>query len=774
MWRSVAHSEIHMTEQLQEQFSVDSALLKELGEQLVGAPYIALAELIKNSYDADATRMEIKFGKDRIEVSDNGHGMDRHEFRTRWMRVGSTHKATEEKSRVLARPLTGSKGVGRLAAQFLGSRVELQTTSAHNPEEQLTAQIDWEQAVKAGELTKATAQYSVGPQSADYPAKAPSGTMIKIDGLRQTWSPEDFEKLAREIWFLRPPFADGLGRKVNAECSFEVQLSADQQAQKAFDTQLRRVLDLWMARIRGRLKTTAKESKGTTTDAKEPRRSIVELLIEFQSGEVVRETYKLPLSAEESDRVSKEGGTNIGSNSLLDSCQFEIRVFDLRNKQRFGIKVGEAREYLNEHGGVHVYDGGFRIPFAGPEADWLGLEIRHSHRLATTWLLPSELRLKGAATQLPTNSRVFGAVFVDTSNERRSAKRSTRNGERIWYEDHLQIQVSRDRLVRNGAFAQLRYVILRALEHYATQQAKRKLADIERRRDVTSPSDSARSALEILSFHREEMPIKAYREIGKAIHGTANDARLQAELHQDLTSQLATFASAGTLALVYDHEVSRQISRAESIASQIREANASQPASSDLAGIAAEFDEWVDHAKGIRSLVRHLSEPELRGATDRFRLSAVLTDAGKGARILTRGIPVIYSGIPENTRLPRGLYGGWIALFQNLFVNAANAIVAEGDAGRIKVDFVESDSISRVRIQDSGVGADLREAESYFDPFVRKLVIPPARRELAAGGTGLGLTIARMIAKDANADLRFTEPDPPYATAIELQWVESS
>ena len=783
-----------MTEQFQEKFSVDSALLKELGEQLVGAPHIALAELIKNSYDADANRVEIEFGNDRIEVSDNGHGMDADEFRTRWMRVGSTHKAAEQTSRGFARPLTGSKGVGRLAAQFLGSRIQLQTNSARNPIQQLTANIDWEQAVNAGELTSATAQYSVGPQRGSFPSEAPSGTTIKIEGLRQAWSAEDFEKLAREIWFLRPPFADGLGRRVNAASSFEIQLNAEQSAQKAFDTQLRRVLDLWMTRIRGRLRSVPKRSMRTPANSKDglrtpddekeqsqaphgvkdPRRSVIDLLIEFQSGKAIRERFEIPLTSEESDRVAKEAGTNLGTQSLLDSCQFEIRVFDLRNKQRFGIKVGEARAYLNKHGGIHVYDGGFRIPFSGPEADWLGLEIAHSHRLATTWLLPSELRVQGAATYLPTNSRVFGAVFVDTSNERRAAKRVTPDGDRTWYEDHLQIQVSRDRLVRNGAFTQLRYVIVRALEHYATEQAKKRLEEIERQRDVTSPSASTRSALEILSSHRDEMPSRVYRALRAAMNDVAKEARMQAELHQELASHLATFASAGSLALVYDHEVSRQISRVERITRQLREFDDAHAFPPELATIAAEFDEWANHAKSIRSLVRHLSEPDLREANDRFRLSVVLAEATQGARILTRGIPVTLKGIPANARLPRGLYSAWIALFQNLFVNSANAIIAKGDAGNIKVDFLERGRLSVVRVQDTGIGVDLREADSYFDPFVRKLEIPPSRRELAAGGSGLGLTIVRMIAKDAQSEIRFCKPEPGFATAIELQWVEST
>ena len=64
-------------------FTVDSELLKELGEGLVGKPYIALAELIKNGYDADASKVTIEFypKKDQIIVYDNGHGMNFDEFK---------------------------------------------------------------------------------------------------------------------------------------------------------------------------------------------------------------------------------------------------------------------------------------------------------------------------------------------------------------------------------------------------------------------------------------------------------------------------------------------------------------------------------------------------------------------------------------------------------------------------------------------------------------------------------------------------------------------
>ncbi len=64
-------------------FTVDSKLLEELGQRLVAKPSIALAELVKNAYDADAHLVEIDFRPkdDLISVRDDGHGMTLEEFR---------------------------------------------------------------------------------------------------------------------------------------------------------------------------------------------------------------------------------------------------------------------------------------------------------------------------------------------------------------------------------------------------------------------------------------------------------------------------------------------------------------------------------------------------------------------------------------------------------------------------------------------------------------------------------------------------------------------
>jgi hypothetical protein len=61
-------------------FTIESRIIRELGERLVKEPEIALLELIKNSYDADATRTLVSFGTDAIIVTDDGGGLTIDEF----------------------------------------------------------------------------------------------------------------------------------------------------------------------------------------------------------------------------------------------------------------------------------------------------------------------------------------------------------------------------------------------------------------------------------------------------------------------------------------------------------------------------------------------------------------------------------------------------------------------------------------------------------------------------------------------------------------------
>lgn len=113
-------------------FTVDTKLFRELGELLVGRDSTALVELIKNSYDADATKVSIigqnlgDQSKGSIIVEDNGIGMDVDDFEKGFLRIaGRTKNTSDRRSPWFKRRFTGEKGVGRLAAHKLAKNLEV-------------------------------------------------------------------------------------------------------------------------------------------------------------------------------------------------------------------------------------------------------------------------------------------------------------------------------------------------------------------------------------------------------------------------------------------------------------------------------------------------------------------------------------------------------------------------------------------------------------------------------------------------------------------------
>jgi hypothetical protein len=187
------------------EFSVDAALLKELGERLVGKPHVALAELVKNAYDADATKVRITIERDFIEVVDNGDGMTKTDFKKFWMRVGTTHKQDLPVTPLFKRTVSGSKGVGRLSVQFLGSSLEMWSVARGGVRTALRAVVDWRKAQRAASLIKSGATLFRTAPSEALPRGFEHGTRLRIKGLNQEWGPEELQGLALELWFLRPP-----------------------------------------------------------------------------------------------------------------------------------------------------------------------------------------------------------------------------------------------------------------------------------------------------------------------------------------------------------------------------------------------------------------------------------------------------------------------------------------------------------------------------------------------------------------------------------------
>jgi hypothetical protein len=114
-------------------FVVDTQLFRELGELLVGSDATALLELVKNSYDADATVVTVHGQRlsskkqGLILVFDDGNGMTLRQFRQGFLRLAGRSKTTgDRRSSRYGRRYTGEKGVGRLATHKLAQLIEVE------------------------------------------------------------------------------------------------------------------------------------------------------------------------------------------------------------------------------------------------------------------------------------------------------------------------------------------------------------------------------------------------------------------------------------------------------------------------------------------------------------------------------------------------------------------------------------------------------------------------------------------------------------------------
>lgn len=115
--------------------TASARLIMQLGDQLIEDELVALLELIKNAYDADANNVDVlidtntvtPYGKGRIEIKDDGNGMIPSIVRNSFLRLSTSFKEEEKSSIYYHRRVLGKKGIGRLSFQRLGNYISVET-----------------------------------------------------------------------------------------------------------------------------------------------------------------------------------------------------------------------------------------------------------------------------------------------------------------------------------------------------------------------------------------------------------------------------------------------------------------------------------------------------------------------------------------------------------------------------------------------------------------------------------------------------------------------
>lgn len=733
-------------------FTVASQLLRELGERLVRRASTALGELVKNAYDADAFHVEIRLEprnpeanfEGRIEVRDSGHGMTRSEFRDYWMRIGDDRKAVERFSPYLTRPLAGSKGVGRIAAQYLSHKLRIETISVKQPDSKLVAWLDWDEAVERGDLHEVGVRYreeSAGPL--EYP-----GTTVVLEDLKQGWDRREIVNLAHDIWTLEPPF-----RKRDQRANIRIDeipplppegqssetprtesgqdyrrpedfailfYSPYEEATREFEGLRRQVMNLWAARIVGRIRS------GNPL-----------VSIEFRGEEPLTEEFR---------NLRGTGPAKV------EDAFFEILLFDPRGRQPGGIPVRDVREYLRDHGGVHIFYHGFRLPYYGEvQNDWLRITYDHARRLSVSELLPEELKVPEGMYYMPTYHQVFGFVEIRAGDE-----------------DKLVISISRDRLEEDTpAFAKLRDVVRASLHWYGSLRTLRLREDIAEK--PVKPRKAVSDVTEVLRLYERQIPKKASRMLEKAARRTARALQAEESGTARQLAALSGYATAGIAAIAYHHEIVHQLSELEQLAEELEESEGHATAERNQI-LRLRLLNWTARIRQLSALFAPYLEEENVQEERRFRAKAVVDDVLIQMGTILERVSVD-TDLQDDMRLPKATYIEWISILQNVLFNALNAL-QDSERPRIRISSEVEGKSRRIVVEDSGIGVDLSSPKELFRPFVRGIAIDPTLGELGYGGSGLGLTIVKMIAERRDSSVGFRKPSKEFSTRFVLEWEE--
>lgn len=409
-----------------------SHLLQLLGEELIGDDRLAIFELVKNGYDADANEVEITVdlavhSKKSIIVQDSGTGMTLDDITGKWLELATDSRRRNRavRTRQFHRLALGEKGVGRIASFKLGRYVTLTTKAAGQPEYEAT--IDWDKLLDQGPYLE---NLSVRVQENDEPKVfigKSTGTRIAISGLRrEQWTRGDLRKLYRLVTSLASPFETPDQFKVKFNAPGREGDLKDLVAPNDF-------LDLAVWKFAFTIKGQAFNWKYAFNP---PHWKSVKARTEEQRNDRLLLTPANDQDGIKRRSSSKDEALLLSEGDLEGIGPIKGRIYAYYRRSEVLNATGsstQVKSWLDDQTGVRVYRDGVRVFTYGERTDdWLGLNVR---------------RINTPAGKLGTNS-VVAAIHLDLDESTGLREKTNREG-----------------FDQNVAFERLRRVVLSVFEH---------------------------------------------------------------------------------------------------------------------------------------------------------------------------------------------------------------------------------------------------------------------------------------------------------------------
>lgn len=731
-------------------FSVDTQLFRELGELLVGRDSTALTELVKNAYDADATRVEVigqhldDLDHGQITIVDNGVGMTAEQFRKGYLTIAGRGKGSGTRRSVrYGRRYSGEKGIGRLATHKLAHRLRVTSTPGELDFERgrsvIDARIDWDRVESYDTLD------SVGPDALGVRYRGgmrprPAGTAVALSGLRHRWHARELERFVRELGVFQPPalLVDGLPpelvagpvllervpyRDADIADPFELQLSGD------FDLSD----DLW-------------------TEVRAATNWIVE--IESTPRAVRIGIVPTPRTLHETPSAKPERVTL--TEGIRDHPAFVARIL-----AREGVRgTRRTGEFVSQAAGIRVYMEGFRVASYGePGDDWLGLDRTYSRRTPKLHFdlegLPKAGPDREGLRSLPNNAYV-GAVLLTHAGA-----------------PNLQMLVNREGFIESPEFEAVRETVRTAINLLTRTRARYATASPSTREEshvLLSAEDKIRDGLAV-STDRARTLRTAINDLGVA-HVEDQAEALVEELNElvGLADQMSAdrgvlrvVAAVGTQMAAFVHETEGLVGAAQSVSHSLELLADRYP---DRGPELADIRDVVsDLSTRLATQVNYLSDTTsvaMRRRRQRLSVSERFSAVRALLEPATSRLDIsVIEAIDANAKTVPMYSGELTVILTNLMTNA---VKAAGSGGTVRFYAKRSEHGLRIRISNTGKEVDLTEGESWFRPFASTSVerIDP----LLGQGMGLGLPITRSIVEDYKGSVAFVSPQSGYTTTV--------
>lgn len=712
-------------------FEVDAGLLFELGERLVARRSIALAELVKNAYDGDATKVRVRFENvtqpsGTIIVEDNGNGMTFQELRRGWMRVATDEARRHPISPRYGRPRTGAKGVGRFASRRLSRRLILHSVAQRDDEkrEEIHITFDWDAFKPGRDLDEIANAYSREAVTRD----APTGVTLVLQEARDIWSEDDIAALQRDLLGLISPFP------------YDAQKPADEgmyEPDPGFSLEF--------------------EAPEFPQYAGELREKFLKAAWGVLTGDVYPDGIPhFQLKVRRGDTFSFQPPEVVFPS--LSSARFEIHYFVYRadHFRALDFSVGDARALGRERGGVRIYLDRFRVfAFGDPGDDWLDLDADRARRLTTipVELAPQANGLERPMLLLPGNMQLFGSVSLS----------------RLTNPD-IHLNISRERLLENEAFAELKRFVRLGIDWMTIQYARVTAKDREQRAKekapVVSVAESFAAVRKSISKASDQLEPGTQAQILQVITLAETAVKSQEEERISELSMLRILASAGTMVLIFDHTLRALISGLGQIQADLLELRprVSARAREAYDNLLNRLDRWKLAAERQALQVGFLLGREAREGRRRLVLRPMIDELSGAFEQYMQEYGVEFSNtVPAHLRTPPMFGAELHSILLNLLTNALKAVRTQASR-RIEVTASQEEDGLHIFMRDTGVGLDPSRREVVFEAFETDSL-----PDLTLGvGTGLGLKIVRDFVEAYGGKSQFIDVEAPWKTCIEV------